>query len=132
MSREGLDPGIAQEARAILNQYSLPAQELIKKNLYGPREARLAGAIAANLFTVVVHSETKPTDALRELQQQSHETVTELCEIIRRMMAVIEESVAGQEDLLREADVAMACAEDNIFPPMEPLESDNETKEVAS
>jgi hypothetical protein len=125
-----IDPNIAHEARSILGQYTSPVQELIKQNLYGPREARLAGAIVANLFTVVVTAPLpSPEERLHELQGQAYETVTTLCKLLRRAMVVIEESVAGQEDLVRECDEEIACAEDNIFPPDE---SEGETKELAA
>ena len=118
-----IDPNIASEARAILNQYSTAAQDAIKQNLYGPREARFAGAIVANLFTVVVHADLPtPEQRLRELEKQAYETVTALCNQLRRAVTVIEESVAGQDDLVRECEDEIASAEDNIFPPMEPLE----------
>lgn len=113
-----IDPNIAYEARAILNQYSKPAQEAIKQNLYGPREARLAGAIVANLFVVEVHIELPtPEQRLRDLQKQSYETVTDLCKLLQRAINVIEVSVAGQEDLVRECEDEIASAEENIFPP---------------
>jgi len=113
-----IDPNIAQEARAVLQQYSTPAQEMIKLNLYGPREARFAGAIVANLFTVVVSAPLPtPEERLRELQGQAHTTMTTLCKLLQRAMTVIEESVAGQEALVRECEEEIASAEDNIFPP---------------
>jgi hypothetical protein len=121
-----VDPNIAAEARAVLSQYTTAAQQAIKQNLYGPREARLAGAIVANTFTVVVQGEPPtPEQRLRDLQKQAYETVEGLCKRLQQAIDVIEASVAGQGDLVRACEDEIACAEANIFPPdeSEPQES---------
>lgn len=110
-----LDPDILREAKAILNLYATPQQELIKKNLYGPLEARLAGAIVHNSFTVVSHSEPTETEALQELRDGAWEQITELCRLLREASAIIEERVAGNHtELLEEIDGEIVQAEENF------------------
>jgi len=113
-----IDASLLREAREVLQLYARPAQEMIKLNLYGPREARFASVIVEKNFTVVVSAPLPtPEQRLKELQKESYEQVTELCTLLRRAMTVIEESVAGQVDLLQECDGAIESAGDNIFPP---------------
>jgi hypothetical protein len=110
-----LDPNIRREAWGVLKMYSTPQQELIKKNLYGPREARLAGAIVANSMVAVVHQQPTETDALRELQESAWETVSALVELLKQAAQIIEDNVAGDHvALLNEIDREVSSAEENF------------------
>jgi len=109
-----LDPNILREAQEVLKLYSTPAQELIKQNLYGPREARFAGAIIANSFTVEVHHEPTETELLKDCREGAWEQIQTLCDLLRKTSALIEESVAGHETLLAECETEIATAEENF------------------
>lgn len=128
-----LDPKILAEAQEVLRPYTLSAQKLIQDNLYGPREARLAGAIVKNAFTVVSYEAPTETEVSREMQYHAAKRVMALAKLLRQAMAVIEEHVAGQEALLRECDMELATAEEDyedaakapgvhyviVFPPLD-------------
>lgn len=110
-----LDPNILREAKAILNLYTTPQQQLIKRNLYGPREARLAGAIVEKSFVVVSHQQPTETDALRELRDSAWETVSSLVELLKQAQQIIEDNVAGDHvALLQEIDREVSAAEENF------------------
>lgn len=111
-----LDPKILTEAQSVLQAYTLSAQELIKQNLYGPREARLAGAIVKNAFTVVSYESPTETEVLKEFRGQVSDHVSRLVELLERATAVIEESVSGQQELLNEiADATTNSEEDFVI-----------------
>jgi hypothetical protein len=110
-----LDPNILREAKEVLAFYSRPAQEQIKQNLYGPREARLAGAIVANSFTVEVCLEPPPeTVRLQELRVHATEQIAALCRRLRQMTEIVEERVAGYAVLVEECNDAIAEAEEDF------------------
>lgn len=109
-----IDPNIHREALEVLKFYTTPAQELIKQNLYGPREARFAGAIVANSFTVEVHHEPTEAELLKEWQAHAWEQFQRLCRLLQRTTAIIEEHVAGQEDLIRECESVTATIEEDF------------------
>lgn len=111
-----LDPNIRREALEVLRTYSSPAQELIKQNLYGPREARLAGAIAANTFTVEVHHEPTETELVTNLRALATDRIVTLCRLLQQATEIIEEHVAGHHgELLEECEEAIASAEEDFY-----------------
>jgi hypothetical protein len=109
-----IDAALLREAREVLQLYSTPAQELIKQNLYGPREARLAGAIVANSLTVVSYQEPTETELLATWKSHAWEQISMLCNLLQQTAAIIEERVAGHEALLRECDIEISTAEENF------------------
>lgn len=111
-----IDPALRREALDVLRTYSRPAQELIKQNLYGPREARLAGAIVANTLTVEVYPEPPPeSEQLKELRGQAANQVATLCQLLRKAAAIIEERVSGEETFVAECEEEIVTAEENFF-----------------
>lgn len=110
-----LDANIRREALEVLRAYSSPAQELVKQNLYGTREARLAGAIVANTFTVEVHHEPTETELVADLRAQATEQIVTLCRLLRQTTEIIEERVAGHGELLEECEEAIAAAEEDFY-----------------
>ncbi len=109
-----LDPSLLREAQEVLRVYSSPAQEMIKLNLYGPREARLAGALVAKNFTVVSYQGPDPVpEQVKAEREEAVVQINALCELLRRATAVIEERVAGQEMLLRACEEELSQAEAN-------------------
>lgn len=122
-----LDPDILREAKDVLALYSKPAQELIKQNLYGPREARLAGAIVANIFTVEVHHEPTETELLADVKARAWEQIETLCTLLRRAMTLVEERVAGaHSELLQECEDAIAMSEEDFEVEVEADDGDEE------
>lgn len=114
--RDGLDPNILAEAQAILQLYSRPAQEAIKQNLYGAREARLAGAIVKQSFTVEVCPEPPPeSEQMQELRGQAATQVATLCQLLRKAVTLLEERVSGAETFVAECESEINCAEENFF-----------------
>lgn len=109
-----LDPNILREAREVLQLYATPAQELIKQNSYGPRKARLAGAIVANSFTVVSYEKPTETELLRDLKVSAWEQISKLCNLLRQATEVIEEYAAGHTVLLQECEQEIATAEEDF------------------
>lgn len=110
-----LDPSLLREAQDVLRAYSSPAQEMIKQNLYGPREARIAGALVAKNFTVVSYQGPDTVEEQVEaVRQEAVEQVNALCKLLREATAVIEEHVAGQETLLRACEEEVSQAEANF------------------
>lgn len=119
-----LDPALLREAQEVLRLYSSPVQELLKQNLYGPREARFAGAIVAKSLTVVSYQGPDPVPEQVKVERvEAVKYVTALCELLRRTMTVIEERVAGQHELLAECEDEVSQAEAEYDDePMEPNE----------
>jgi hypothetical protein len=115
MSALDLDPKILAEAQTILQSYTLAAQELIKQNLYGPREARFAGAIVKNAFTVVSYESPTETEVMQEFRGQVSDHVSRLVELLERATAIIEESVGDQQELLTECGDLIATAEEDFI-----------------
>jgi len=109
-----LDPALVREAHEILKLYSTPAQESIKQNLYGPREARFAGALVANSLTVVSYQAPTETELLKEWRANAWAQISALCDLLRRTTALIEECVAGQDELLHECEAEIATAEEDF------------------
>jgi hypothetical protein len=109
-----IDASLLREAREVLQLYSSPAQELIKQNLYGPREARLAGAIVANSLTVVSYEEPTETELLKDWQANAWEQISRLCDLLQKTTTIIEERVAGHEALLQTCEIERATAEENF------------------
>jgi hypothetical protein len=120
-----LDPSLLREAQDVLRLYSSSAQDAIKLNLYGPREARLAGALVAKNFTVVSYQGPDPVpEQVKAERDVATAHVTVLCTLLRQAMAVIEERVAGQQELLAECEdeITQAVDEYSDDKPMEPEE----------
>lgn len=112
-----IDAALLREAQDVLRLYSSSAQKLIQDNLYGPREARLAGAVVKNAFTVIVHEQTTETKALRDLRVQAWQQIEKLCELLGKTTAIIEERVAldvGMRDLLDECEAQIVSATDDF------------------
>jgi exonuclease VII small subunit len=110
-----LDPNILREAREVLNTYSTPAQALIRQNLYGPREARFAGAIVENSFTVISHEgPATESEQVKAAYEEAAGQVQALCRLLRQTTEIIEERVAGFEELVRECDAEIVQAEANF------------------
>lgn len=112
-----LDPKILAEAQDVLRLYSRPAQEAIKLNLYGPREARFAGAIVAKSFTVEVHHEPTETDTIKTLRKDSWAMMQRLCKLLARTTTIIEDRLAIGDDiriLLDECASAEMTAEEDF------------------
>lgn len=110
-----IDPHIHREAEEILRLYSRSAQDAIKQNLYGPREARLAGAIVANALVVVTQGDAPaPADQLRDLQYAADEHVHALCTLLEHACGIIEQHVAGHEDFVTTCEAAISDAQQMI------------------
>jgi hypothetical protein len=103
-----IDAALLREAREVLQLYSTPAQAMIKQNLYGPREARFAGAIVENSPTVVAFE----TELLKNWQTCAWEQISRLCDLLQKTTAIIEEHIAGDAELLKECEVEIATADD--------------------
>jgi len=108
-----LDPNILREAEQVLALYSRPAQEAIKENLFGVREARFAGAILKKAFTVVSYQEPTETEIFKSMRHSAAEQIVELRDVLRKAMTVIEERVAGEESLLAECEEQIAAADED-------------------
>jgi len=110
-----IDAELLREAREVLRLYTTPAQELITQNLYGPREARLAGAIVANSLTVVSYEEPTETELLASWKQHAWEQISRLCSLLQKTTAIVEEHVAGHADLLKNCEVEIVTAEEDFI-----------------
>lgn len=108
-----LDPSLLREAEQVLALYSRPAQEAIKANQFGVREARFAGAIVAKSLTVVSYSEPTETEMFKTMRHSAAEQIVELRDVLRKAMNVIEERVAGEEALLQECEEQIAAADED-------------------
>jgi hypothetical protein len=123
-----LDPNILREAREVLGVYSTPAQALIRQNLYGPREARLAGAIIENSFTVVSYEgPATESEQVKAAYDDAAGQIHALCRLLRQATTIIEERVAGFEELLRECDEEIVQAEANYEQVEDVSDDDEET-----
>lgn len=109
-----LDPNLLKEAQDVLKFYSTPAQELVKQNLYGPREARFAGAIVAKACVVVSHQEPTEVELLKTWHEHAWKQIQALCQLLRATTLVIEEGLVGHEDLVEACEREIATAEENF------------------
>lgn len=113
-----IDAALLREAKDVLSLYGSPVQELLKENLYGPREARFAGAIVKNALVVVAHEQATETEALKTLKIQAWEQIEMLIKLLGQTTAIIEEHVAidvATRELLQECETQAVTAEENFF-----------------
>lgn len=112
-----LDPSLLREAEEVMRLYSSPAQAMIKLNLYGPREARFAGAIVVRQFTVIEHEQATETEALKALRKDAWTMIERLCKLLAKTTTIIEERLAVGESvkaLLDECASAELTAEEDF------------------
>lgn len=118
-----IDSNLVREAQEILQLYSRPAQELIKQNLYGPREARLAGAIVANSFTVVSYQEPTEAELLKTWQAHARDQFATLRDVMQKLMNLVEDRLAGSD-----VQALLDACEDELASVEEDFGSDDEVE----